>query len=156
MKINELRSIIREVIAEEIANESVNKKKIAIAEIKRIISESELTEEDIEEALPRFIQKGITALSSKLTRAIDITDYKFKKKEGIPSSGLVNAIKRVNPNLTDEQAKRIGSIVLDMGEAASIVNGGRNVIANPEIDKNTNPNMIKIVGAAAGVNPNPA
>jgi hypothetical protein len=49
MKINELRSIVREVIAEEIANESVNKKKIAIAEIKRIISENEIEEEEIEE-----------------------------------------------------------------------------------------------------------
>ncbi len=47
MKINELRSIIREVIAEEIANESVNKKQLAINEIKRIISENEIAEEDL-------------------------------------------------------------------------------------------------------------
>jgi vacuolar-type H+-ATPase catalytic subunit A/Vma1 len=49
MKINELRSIIREVIAEEIANESANKKQLAINEIKRIISENELTAEDLNE-----------------------------------------------------------------------------------------------------------
>ena len=49
MKINELRSIVREVIAEEIANESVNKKKIAIDEIKNIISENELSEVELEE-----------------------------------------------------------------------------------------------------------
>lgn len=51
MKLQELRTMIREVIAEEIANESNNKKKIAIAEIKRIIAENELTEDEIDEAL---------------------------------------------------------------------------------------------------------
>lgn len=51
MKLQELRTIIREVIAEEIANEAVNKKKIAIAEINRIIAENEIEEEDLEEIL---------------------------------------------------------------------------------------------------------
>ena len=54
MKINELRSIVREVIAEEIANESINKKKIAIAEIKNIISENELSEVELEEIFGMF------------------------------------------------------------------------------------------------------
>lgn len=60
MKINELRSIIREVIAEEIANESVNKKQLAINEIKRIISENEITEEDLvsEIDLSSFFKKS--------------------------------------------------------------------------------------------------
>jgi hypothetical protein len=60
MKINELRSIIREVIVEEIANESVNKKKVAIAEIKRIISESELAEAELEEIFGIFKSKPAT------------------------------------------------------------------------------------------------
>jgi DNA-binding transcriptional MerR regulator len=57
MKINELRSIIREVIVEEIANESANKKKVAIAEIKHIIAENELSEADVEEAFFKFRKK---------------------------------------------------------------------------------------------------
>jgi len=60
MKINELRSIIREVIAEEIASESVNKKKIAIAEIKNIISENELSEVELEEIFGMFKSKPAT------------------------------------------------------------------------------------------------
>jgi hypothetical protein len=57
MKINELRSIIREVIVEEIANESANKKKVAIAEIKHIIAENELSEADVKEAFLGFGKK---------------------------------------------------------------------------------------------------
>lgn len=60
MKINELRSIIREVIVEEIANESANKKKVAIAEIKRIIAENELSEADIEEGFRDTLKKAAT------------------------------------------------------------------------------------------------
>jgi hypothetical protein len=57
MKINELRSIIREIIVEEIVNESVNKKKVAIAEIKHIIAENELSEADVKEAFFGFGKK---------------------------------------------------------------------------------------------------
>jgi hypothetical protein len=60
MKINELRSIIREVIAEEIDNESVNKKQLAINEIKNLISESELTEVELEEIFGVFKSKPAT------------------------------------------------------------------------------------------------
>jgi len=49
MKLQELRTIIREVIAEEIANESYNKKATAINEIKRIIAENEIEETELEE-----------------------------------------------------------------------------------------------------------
>lgn len=54
MKINELRSIIREVIVEEMTNESVNKKKVAIAEIKRIIAENKLSEDEVNEVFGLF------------------------------------------------------------------------------------------------------
>ena len=60
MKINELRSIIREVIAEEIANESVNKKQLAINEIKRIISENEIAEAELEELFGFGKKKPVT------------------------------------------------------------------------------------------------
>ena len=54
MKINELRSIIREVIVEEMTNESVNKKKVAIPEIKRIIAENKLREHEVNEVFGLF------------------------------------------------------------------------------------------------------
>ncbi len=155
MKLQELRQIIREVISEELANDSYNKKAKAINEIKRIIAENELTEEEIEEALPSFLQKGLQTVSSKLTKGTDITSYKFKNPAKKPSTELINVIKNVNSNLSDEEALKIAQVVIDMGEAASVVNGNKNVIANPKIDKNTNPNYIKIIGAIATMNPNP-
>ena len=65
MKINELRSIIREVIREEIANESVNKKKVAIAEIKRIISENEIAETELEEIFGKENTEGKARLEKQ-------------------------------------------------------------------------------------------
>jgi len=49
MKLQELKALVREVIAEELANDGVNKKKVAIAEIKRIIAENEIEETELEE-----------------------------------------------------------------------------------------------------------
>lgn len=49
MKLQELRQIIREVISEELANDSYNKKAKAINEIKRIIAENEIEEIELEE-----------------------------------------------------------------------------------------------------------
>lgn len=51
MKLTELKELVREVIAEELAIETTNNKKIAIAEIKRIIAENEIEEGDLEEIL---------------------------------------------------------------------------------------------------------
>lgn len=60
MKLQELRTIIREVIAEEIANESYNKKATAINEIKRIIAENEIEETELEEIFGFGKKKPVT------------------------------------------------------------------------------------------------
>lgn len=55
MKIQELRTIIREVIAEELAiKESKNTKSSALNAIQKIIAENELDEADVEEAFLGF------------------------------------------------------------------------------------------------------
>ena len=79
MKINELRSIIREVIAEEIANESVNKKQLAINEIKRIISENEIAEEDL-------VDEGILDLFKKSTPEEKLAKLEVELKEKAPET----------------------------------------------------------------------
>ena len=79
MKINELRSIIREVIAEEIANESVNKKQLAINEIKRIISENEIAKEDL-------VDEGILDLFKKSTPEEKLAKLEAELKEKAPET----------------------------------------------------------------------
>jgi hypothetical protein len=80
MKLNELRSIIREVIVEEIANESYNKKKLAINEIKRIIAENEIEEEEIEEIFGLGKKKPATdeELDAYLSRNSKLKAYVAK------------------------------------------------------------------------------
>ena len=85
MKINELRSIIREVIVEEMTNESVNKKKVAIAEIKRIIAENELSGTDIEEAFLGFGKKPEEKLAE--------LEAELKSKNSETYKSWVDAIK---------------------------------------------------------------
>jgi hypothetical protein len=97
MKINELRSIIREVIVEEIANESANKKKVAIAEIKRIIAENELSRADVEEgAFGRLIGTEW----SKEKAAAELPRYKnvipkFAKEKGVDEKVIEDALVKI-------------------------------------------------------------
>ncbi len=88
MKINELRSIIREVIVEEMTNESVNKKKVAIAEIKRIISENEIAEGDL-------VDEGILDLFKKSTPEEKLAELEaeLKSKNSETYKSWVDAIK---------------------------------------------------------------
>lgn len=97
MKINELRSIIREVIVEEIANESVNKKKVAIAEIKRIIAENELSEDDIEEGV---FGRLIGTEWSKEKAAAELPRYKniipkLAKEKGVDEKVIEDALVKI-------------------------------------------------------------
>lgn len=78
MKLQELRTIIREVIAEEIANESYNKKAYAINEIKRIIAENELTEEEVEEGLKDIVKQTLGIASKEDKKKFDDEIAKLK------------------------------------------------------------------------------
>jgi hypothetical protein len=102
MKINELRSIIREVIVEEIANESVNKKKVAIAEIKRIIAESELSEDDIEEGVfGRLIgtewskEKAEKEYATRYVKQVDMLAKKFNTDSATMKDALIKIMMKI-------------------------------------------------------------
>ena len=54
MKLNDLRTLIREEIQNELAEAKKKKKKEATEKIMEIIAEAELTEVELEEAFERF------------------------------------------------------------------------------------------------------
>jgi hypothetical protein len=127
MKINELRSIVREVIAEEIANESVNKKKIAIDEIKRIISENELTAEELDEA--GVLRRGFERLMgggpniSKEFK-LDGSYLKTSPSKNKDLTSVVKKLKAAHSDMTDDQAKEAAAIIFDSGSDVSSYNSG--------------------------------
>jgi len=62
MKLNDLRTLIREEIQNELAEAKKKKKKEAKEKIMEIIAEAELTEEELEESFKDFIRKGIATV----------------------------------------------------------------------------------------------
>ena len=139
MKINDLRTLIREEIQNELAEAKKKKKKEAKEKIMEIIAEAELTEEELEEGFKTKYEEG------------SVEGKENVKKDAEAKIEAFIAARKAAGKYDDKKAADTKNMLLNQVEAIAerAAEFKKPVIIKVEIDPQSKKPILTVVGAAA-------